>query len=321
MSAQPAPKHTPQVQHSFDGDVKVLNGTFTRRLEVRKALTTLAEDLQRFEGSASQVKAEIKLRTTGAESRQHVYSVTITDRAFKIDEFNKAFPPPPEVGSSTAESLMEAEKSHVNGQQEQTTPRTETCKADDEDVIEARSSKRLKTTDHTASPNSMAKEVASKEDSSGSAYRSDELLQFMKDWHEEWVRQGGWLFDNITKAVHAADGSRDLLQTKLDAVQDVLGQSMNSASASTMAELSNVSILSSSIFVVSRHLLTFPSIDVRSQSSCHGWSNVESQALTRCKLEKRSGVAVAPLSMIRQGESGKPLRKGSKRSWRSSERC
>lgn len=60
---------------------------------------------------------------------------------------------------------------------------------------------------------------------------------------QEWVRQGGWLFDNITKANTAANDAKTVLDKRLDVVQDVLGQSMNAASANTMNELINIAKL------------------------------------------------------------------------------
>ncbi|KAK1089803.1 hypothetical protein LTR48_009563, partial [Friedmanniomyces endolithicus] len=56
-SAPPAPsRHTPggssepKIQHSFDGDVKILNSTFECRKEIRKTLGNLQQLLQRLEG-------------------------------------------------------------------------------------------------------------------------------------------------------------------------------------------------------------------------------------------------------------------------------
>lgn len=72
----------------------------------------------------------------------------------------------------------------------------------------------------------------------------------MKEWQTEWKQQGGWLFDNISKAntsinraMTSTTTSNTALEKKLGSVQDVLGQSMNTASASTLAELTNINRL------------------------------------------------------------------------------
>lgn len=257
MSSPNASRHTPQVQHSFDGDVKVLNGTFDRRTDLRKTLTILAQDVQKIEGAPTQVKAEIKLQVGGQQPRQHVYSVTITDGAFDIEEFERVVPASEDVAAKRAPSASNqtagSPPPQANGQRStpaHSTPRPASRKADDDDVVDIRPFKRPRTDGELSTPasgqpqdaDSMLKEILalSKQWKPG---RVDELFSFMKEWHAEWVRQGGWLFDNVSKTNSSTDGSRAALEKKLAEVQDVLGQSLNTASASTLAELSNIAKL------------------------------------------------------------------------------
>ena len=249
MSTPKAPRHTPQVQHSFEGDVKVLNGTFESRMEMRKAATTLAQDVQRIEGWPTQIKAEIKLRVGGLQARQHVYTVTITDGAFDAEEFTRAVPfadtQPPNAAPSAVNRPSSSPGPQINGQEStpvQTTPRPNCGKTDDDDVVEIRPFKRQKLGGESSTPAStkpmdtdaMLEETQAIAKQRGSD-QSEELFTFMKGWHTEWVRQGGWLFDNISKAVTSTSGSKASIEKRLDSVQDVLGQSMNSASANTSA--------------------------------------------------------------------------------------
>ena len=246
----------PQVQHAFDGDVKVLNATFDRRMEIRKILQTLQQDLLRFETQPTSVKAEIKFMIGGTEPRQHCYTVTIADQAFDADEFARAVPPPSEktpIVTSTASvplSSPQLPTRPVNGQPAtpaQSTPQPQSSKADgdgDDDVVEIRPFKRLRSSVKGANemPSKETDSLAI-EPSKQTSGRVDELFDFIREWHAEWVRQGGWLFDNISKANTGSASNKSQLEKKMDSMQDVLGQSLNSASASSMSELTNISKL------------------------------------------------------------------------------
>ena len=91
----PAPtsgRNDSKVQHSFDGDVKVLNGTFDSRSEIRKTLQTLQQILQRSETYAVQVVADVKLRISGPDAREHTYTVTINDDSWDDEAFVRKVP-------------------------------------------------------------------------------------------------------------------------------------------------------------------------------------------------------------------------------------
>ncbi|TKA77452.1 hypothetical protein B0A55_04761 [Friedmanniomyces simplex] len=226
FSASPAPSRQtpggssePKIQHSFDGDVKVLNSTFECRTEIRKTLSNLQQLLQRVEGRDVQVVADIKLRITGSDPKEHTYSVTINDPKLDVEAFSKQFP--------------SAKK--IKG-----------C-GDDDDLVEIRPFKkaRMDTDDGTSF-------LSSNRDTDGllkdiifllKQRSSTDPLDFLKQWHSEWVKQGGWLFDSVNKAEKLANTNQAILHSRMASVQDVLGQSMNAASASAMAELNNISKL------------------------------------------------------------------------------
>jgi hypothetical protein len=217
----------PQIEHTFDGDAKLLNGTADTRSELRKALTAFQSEVARLLNAPVQVQADIKLRIASQPAKQNVYAVTLTSSTFDPEAFQRQLP------STTDKS--------VNGQHAnavQSTPRPSSQKGtDDDDVIEIRPFKRPRTSAASASPSQSQSQPA------GDSGEITQLNQFLREWHTEWTRQGGWLFDNITNITSIAAKHRAGLEQKLDAVQDVLGHSMNSASASTMTELGNISKL------------------------------------------------------------------------------
>lgn len=258
MSMSNAAKLLPQVQHNFDGDVKVLNATFDTRLAIRKGLTTLAQELQKIERQPMQIIGEIKIKIGGPEAKLNVYTVTVTDSAFDADEFARQVPLS-EGKTSTATPSVSDQPSRTasvqeNGQQGSSIrsplrPEGHN-RSDDDEVLEIRPFKRPRHDGHLSTPSVRQNKVSdiplhetstvAKDQSSG---RGDQLFAFIKEWHSEWVRQGGWLFDNITKANNSPDSNKLELEKKLDAVQDVLGQSLNSASANIMSEIGNLSKL------------------------------------------------------------------------------
>lgn len=60
MTSATASQSSPNVQHDFDGDARILNATFERRGELRRVLTALAQDLQKIEGRPTRIQAQIK---------------------------------------------------------------------------------------------------------------------------------------------------------------------------------------------------------------------------------------------------------------------
>ncbi|KAK4549188.1 hypothetical protein LTR36_007646 [Oleoguttula mirabilis] len=249
----------PKVQHSFDGDVKILNGTLDSRMEIRKALQNLQQILQRSETYAVQVVADVKLRISGPDAKEHTYTVIINDDSWDDEAFARKVPASTRKdGSGTAArtvagaagSLVAAQ---VNGQR-RSPVRSESrvIADDDDDVVEVRPSKKARM---DADDSAMYTSRSQDTDTDGllremlallKQRSSNDPLEFIKQWHTEWVKQGGWLFDTLNKAEKATKDSKDsqvALHARVGAAQDVLGQSLNAASASTMAELGNISKL------------------------------------------------------------------------------
>lgn len=116
----------------------------------------------------------------------------------------------------------------------------------DDDVVDIRPFKRQKS-------NAEKTSVASSQQQAGAPLAQmaqlampsgpDEALTILKSWHDEWTRQGGWLFDTLTKSHTTVNGIRGSLEKKMDSVQDVIGQSINAASAGTINELSSITKL------------------------------------------------------------------------------
>ncbi|KAK0956506.1 hypothetical protein LTS01_022813 [Friedmanniomyces endolithicus] len=244
-SAPPAPsRHTPggssepKIQHSFDGDVKIFNSTFECRTEIRKTLGNLQQLLQRLEGQNVQVIADIKLRIAGPDAREHTYAVTIHDSRLDVAAFAKQFLFPKKDPASSSD--------HPNGTNTSLGRRTSRDNGDD-DLIEIRPAKKARTEaddgpgsiSRDRDTDGMLKEILFSQRQSGPPVP----LDFMQQWHAEWVKQGGWLFDSLNKAERLANDHQTVLQSRMASVQDVLGQSMNAASASTMAELASIAKL------------------------------------------------------------------------------
>jgi hypothetical protein len=229
------------VQHSFDGDVKILNATFDRRMEMRKALSAVQQDLQRTEGRPIQVKADIKFRIGGKDAKEHSYTVTATSSDFDIDDFIRQVPLSDAGTAPTAGKGQSSSPAPATAKQQatpaQSTPRPESRKADD-DVVEIRSFKRQKAEGEKAV--SMSNLEQAKDPTSTGPKDMSEIFDFLKKWHAEWVRQGGFLYDQLSTSQPFIQSKVTALEKKMDGVQDVLGQSMNTASANTMSELTNI---------------------------------------------------------------------------------
>lgn len=198
------------MDHHFTGDSKLLNATIDRRTEIRKTLTSLQQELQRLEGYPVQVTACIKFNVLGQTSREHVYTVDVTDTNFDSELFAK---------TKTAAS------SNADG-------RTVSVASSD---LDSRPTKRART-DGSVVRNGSISELST-------VQHVDDLHSFMKSWHDEWTRQGGWLFDSINGIGKVQKSNQDHSDKKLDTLQDIIGVSINSACATNMNELNSISKL------------------------------------------------------------------------------
>lgn len=230
----------PGVSHHWRGDTKLLHDTALRRTEVRKALEVLQRELQTISGCPTQIQAEIKFNVGGVNPRENVYTVSATGAGFDADLFART-----KTAARPASGAGGVKSPNSNDVIAALSRRSS---EDDNDVVtvEERPAKRPRTEDadgiHSA-PYTRNRNAESLSEDTTTIQRVSEVLSFVKDWHGERTRQGGWLFDTLNSASKANTGTQLAIDKKLDTVQDVIGQSLNAASASTMTELANITKL------------------------------------------------------------------------------
>ncbi|KAF2166216.1 hypothetical protein M409DRAFT_23408 [Zasmidium cellare ATCC 36951] len=217
------------IEHHFNGDSSLLNETAIERNDVRKALSVLHKSLQRIESVPTQITAEIRLNVSGPNPKEHIYTVAITDSQFDSDLFART-KTPAKVSKRTVAPASSPPAS-IYGQGDRRASLSRGVPEGDDDVTEVRPFKRARVeTEEPVSDDPVQQKL-------------HDILSFVKKWHDEWKHQGGWLFDNLSGANKiATERSRDT-DKKLETLQDILGQSINSASATTMSELSNITKL------------------------------------------------------------------------------
>ncbi|EME39791.1 hypothetical protein DOTSEDRAFT_27749 [Dothistroma septosporum NZE10] len=221
------------VEHTFDGDSRLLNATLKQRAEIRQALTTLQQELQRLEGNSVQITADIKYNVSGPQAREHAYWISITDVGFDSASFAQSRISAMRNGASAMSPAAPGHDDRRNS--------LIRSAPDDDDVLEVQAPKRART-DGQDGWSTPARNGSIAEDGTG-AKQIRELSTFMHTWHDEWTRQGGWLFDTLNTTNKQATESKTSVNKRLDAVQDILGQSINTASATTMTELANITKL------------------------------------------------------------------------------
>ncbi|EME77925.1 uncharacterized protein MYCFIDRAFT_179388 [Pseudocercospora fijiensis CIRAD86] len=217
----------PNVDHHFEGDSKLLNATFNPRAEVRSALLALQKELARIEGQPVQVTAEIKFNVSGLNAKEHVYSVNVTDAHFDAAVFARNKASARRSGNASASSPGN--------------PTSLRSALEAEDGAESRPLKRVRTDGDDAALSATLRNGTLSEEAT--SQKVDEVLNIIKGWRDEWKAQGGWLFDTLNTVNKGEKDIQNAIEKKLETVQDVLGQSINSATASTMSELSNITKL------------------------------------------------------------------------------
>ncbi|RMZ11948.1 hypothetical protein D0862_02804 [Hortaea werneckii] len=234
---------TQHLQHSFEGDSRVQNGTLEAQQEIRNALSNLHHALRNLEDHQVQVVANVKLRTAGPVAKESLYSISVNGPSWDEDAFSQQLSvsredvPAIQTASSNVQSPITASQHHW-----------QESRALNEDITVAlppakRPRAEVNDASVYSSPSEISQVVSSKASKASPQRRSDEGLDFLKQWHSEWIKQGGWLYDTLNQAAEVAERNSMSMQGRLTGVQDVLGQSLNAASASVMAELTNVSKL------------------------------------------------------------------------------
>ncbi|KAI7238360.1 hypothetical protein KC330_g2657 [Hortaea werneckii] len=237
---------TQHLQHSFEGDSRIQNGTLEAQAEIRNALSNLHHALRKLEDHQVQVVANVKFRTAGPVAKESLYSISVNGPSWDEDAFAQQLPVSREdvpatsaikTASGTVQSPVTASHHHwqesraLNKDSPVALPPAKRARADvnDDSVY--------------SSPSEISQFVSSKASKASPQRRSNEELDFLKQWHSEWIKQGGWLYDTLNQAAKVAERNSMSMQGRLTGVQDVLGQSLNAASASVMAELTNISKL------------------------------------------------------------------------------
>ncbi|KAF2717214.1 hypothetical protein K431DRAFT_233616 [Polychaeton citri CBS 116435] len=236
-----------KTEHSYDGNQTYLNSTFDQRQEVRRALTSLFQDLHRLEGQALQLTTDIKISFSG-EDRVHSYTVCITDDAFVAPaQPSISFQPSVVTPVSSSSLLHSNSTSYLQGRE--TRPRDvpvdphPTKRQGQPVTLIDHSDKRQRLSDGDGNQSDTLLSEGLALAKPGESKKLDELSDFLKEWHAQWVDQGGWLFDNINKQNESHTTNAKSIDKQLDGVQNIIGQSINAASASTMTELASISRL------------------------------------------------------------------------------
>lgn len=229
----------PGVFHHWRGDTKLLQDTALGRTRLRKALESLQQELQSMSGCPTQIQAEIRFNVQSSTNpRENCYTVSATGIGFDADLFART-----KTVARAPSNAGGASSPPTNNNTDRPSSRR-SLEYDDVVVVEDRPVKRPRTENGESSASSARnRNAASLSEDTTTIQRVSEVLSFVKDWHGEWTRQGGWLFDTLNSASKANAGAQLAIETKLDAVQDVIGQSINAASATTMSELANISKL------------------------------------------------------------------------------
>ncbi|KAK3671440.1 hypothetical protein LTR78_008718 [Recurvomyces mirabilis] len=194
----PTASGEPRIQHGFDGDVRILNSTFEERMSIRKTLGELQQLLQRLEGHNVQIAAEIRLRVDGPVAKEHTYSVTVDDGKTDSKPFASKFASSRHDSSKSSASLSLA-NAEINGKGASYSQSGSRAREDDDDVYEVRPPKKARTDESTELASSSDTNALLREALSLLRQRKpDDTLEFVKRWHFEWIKQGGWLFDTLT---------------------------------------------------------------------------------------------------------------------------
>ncbi|KAI6806985.1 hypothetical protein KC315_g12964 [Hortaea werneckii] len=239
---------TQHLQHSFEGDSRIQNATLEAQAELRNALSNLHHALRKLEDHQVQVVANVKLRTAGPVAKESLYSISVNGPSWDDGAFAKQLSVSRE-GVQSARAIQTASgtvQSPVTASQHHWQDSRVTNK---DNAVALPPAKRAIAEVNDASvhssPFELSQTVPGKTSNASPQRRSNEEFDFLKKWHSEWIKQGGWLYDTLNQAAKIAERNSMSMQGRLTGVQDVIGQSLNAASASMMAELTNLSKLMS----------------------------------------------------------------------------
>ncbi|RMZ21043.1 hypothetical protein D0859_14947 [Hortaea werneckii] len=223
---------TQHLQHSFEGDSRIQNATLEAQAELRNALSNLHHALRKLEDHQVQVVANVKLRTAGPVAKESLYSISVNGPSWDDGAFAKQLSVSRE-GVQSARAIQTASgtvQSPVTASQHHWQDSRVTNK---DNAVALPPAKRAIAEVNDASvhssPFELSQTVPGKTSNASPQRRSNEEFDFLKKWHSEWIKQGGWLYDTLNQAAKIAERNSMSMQGRLTGVQDVIGQSLNAA--------------------------------------------------------------------------------------------
>lgn len=269
------PRGKVDVQHTFNGDLTIQNGTFERRMKIKKLLVDLQEQIQSLVGIGSQVDvtADIKINVVGATVAKHAYSVTISENA----NFHATGP----ASSAAAQNnslLVDSDSSVAAGwgdkHQAHSPPQSQVpdtlaggnfsrlgadrpnkCQCTDghhvsginidltaeDSPLEAMSRTPSVAGDGEIRPPVKLPHLESSQLQPSSVPTAGDILTFLHEWHNQWKEQGGWMYDQFRTLFDQEQRKKTWTEHKLDALQNMIGSSLGLQQTTTAHELNNIS--------------------------------------------------------------------------------
>lgn len=251
----------PNVHHVFNGGLAIQENTHDRRMQIRELVVALQKDVQRLVGEDAHVKviADIKInisrQESGDDSKDHSYRVHVhtvlnlddqtvngasTDNASSNDtDFDTA---PERVSVSRSSDVLPAAftehrtarysppATHVDSQ-ERPNKRPRTAR-DSVDLVEHQpTAARHYSTASAAYPPARGSSFSMPRNSIASQSSailpettpaSGEVMPFLNDWRNQWVSQGGWMYDQLTRIYQEDQRQAYQFNAKLDTFQTTL---------------------------------------------------------------------------------------------------
>jgi hypothetical protein len=127
-------------------------------------------------------------------TKEHVYTLAITDKGFDLDEF-KSLKTPNQPTTREAAAVLAAETNQgINFK------RNAAANSDEKDVLVRKGSTPKRP--RIESKANIEVGVSTKLDASEIADTQphQETMTFLRDWRREWQSQGGWIFDTLNAA-------------------------------------------------------------------------------------------------------------------------
>lgn len=248
LQSSQAPRASPHIKHSYEGDQMLQNYTFERRMKIKGLLVALQDDIQKLlgDGSEAQIVADIQIKVKGhapydKENRYHVSVDQTKEGNGELGNTSTALnasqpvqaPAAPMTGNGVAATQspdpLAAGETSQNPRKRMRSDTSDQTSAGGDDDVQVISSRK----NSAPVPVPLSGSIAPQQ--------FNELLKFLIDWREQWREQGGWMFDHFTKLYDEERRKKAWMEKKIDGIQNTLGASLNYQNAQTMQELSGIS--------------------------------------------------------------------------------